>query len=78
VLKTRIMPTLLCKDFELVKGVGFDSWRCVGSLLQAIRVYEMRGVDELVFLDITATWKIECRISNLLTTLLMNVLCLSQ
>ena len=54
-LKTRIMPTLLYKDFELVKGVGFDSWRCVGSLLQAIRVYEMREVDELVFLDINAT-----------------------
>lgn len=54
-LKTRIMPTLLYKDFELVKGVRFDSWRCVGSLLQAIRVYEMREVDELIFLDITST-----------------------
>ena len=54
-LKTRIMPTLLYKDFELVKGIGFDSWRRVGSLLQAIRVYNMREVDELIFLDITAT-----------------------
>jgi len=54
-LKTRIIPTLLYKNFTLVKGVRFDSWRRVGSLMQAVKVYEMRGVDELIFLDITAT-----------------------
>ena len=55
VLKTRIIPTLLYKDLGLVKGVGFDSWRRVGSAMQSIKVYNMREVDELVFLDITAT-----------------------
>jgi imidazole glycerol-phosphate synthase subunit HisF len=55
VLKTRIIPTLLYKDFGLVKGIGFDSRRAVGSAMQAIKVYEMRGVDELVFLDVTAS-----------------------
>ena len=54
-LKTRIMPTLLFKDFGLVKGVGFDSGRRVGPALQSIRVYNLREVDELVFLDIGAT-----------------------
>lgn len=54
-LKVRIMPTLLYKDFELVKGKGFDSWRCVGSVMQSIRVYNMREVDELIFVDIAAT-----------------------
>ena len=54
-LKTRLMPTLLYKDSTLVKGVGFDSWRRVGSLMQAVKIYNMRQVDELVFLDITAT-----------------------
>lgn len=54
-LKTRIMPTLLFKDVGLVKGVGFDSWRRVGSAVQAVKVYNMREVDELVFFDITAT-----------------------
>lgn len=49
------MPTLLYKDFTLVKGVKFDSWRRVGSVTQSIRVYNMREVDELVFLDISAT-----------------------
>ena len=54
-LKTRIMPTLLHKDVGLVKGKSFDSWRRVGSAMQAIKVYNMREVDELVFLDIAAT-----------------------
>lgn len=54
-LKIRIMPTLLYRDYELVKGIGFDSWRGVGSAMQAVRVYNMRAVDELIFLDITAT-----------------------
>lgn len=54
-LKVRIMPTLLYKDLGLVKGMRFDSWRRVGSLMQAIKVYNMREVDELLFLDITAT-----------------------
>lgn len=54
-LKTRIMPTLLYRGSGLVKGVGFDAWRTVGAALQAVRVYNMRQVDELVFLDIDAT-----------------------
>lgn len=54
-LKTRVMPTLLYKDVEVVKGVGFDSWRRVGSVMQAVRVYNLREVDELVFLDVSAT-----------------------
>lgn len=54
-LKTRVMPTLLHKDLGLVKGVRFDSWRRVGSAMQAVKVYNMREVDELVFLDISAT-----------------------
>src|SRR3954451_5304465 len=54
-LKTRVMPTLLHKDLGLVKGVRFDSWRRVGSAMQSVKVYNMREVDELVFLDITAT-----------------------
>jgi len=54
-VKIRVMPTLLYKDLGLVKGKGFDSWRRVGSVMQSVKVYNMREVDELVFLDITAT-----------------------
>lgn len=54
-LKTRIIPTLLWKNFGLVKGIGFDSWRRVGPVLPAIKVYNTRDVDELMLLDITAS-----------------------
>jgi imidazole glycerol-phosphate synthase subunit HisF len=54
-LKKRIIPTLLYKDMTLVKGVAFDSWRRVGSVIQAVKVYNMRDVDELIFEDITAS-----------------------
>jgi cyclase len=54
-LKVRIIPILLYKEHGLAKGVAFDSWRRVGTALPAIKVYCMREVDELVFLDIAAT-----------------------
>ena len=54
-LKIRIIPVLLYKNIGLVKGVQFDSWRRIGSPMQAVKVYNMREVDELIFLDITAT-----------------------
>jgi len=54
-LKVRVIPTLLWKDFGLVKGIGFDSWRRVGPVLPAVKVYNSRDVDELIFADITAS-----------------------
>jgi len=54
-LKTRIIPTLLWKNHGLVKGTGFDSWRRVGTVLPSIKVYNLREVDEIAVLDITAT-----------------------
>lgn len=53
-LKVRVIPTLLWKNFGLVKGVGFDSWRRIGPVLPAIKVYNQREVDELVLVDIVA------------------------
>jgi len=55
VLKARVIPTILWKDIGIVKGIGFNSWRRVGSLLPAIKVYNTRQVDELIIVDITAT-----------------------
>lgn len=54
-LKIRIIPTLLFKDVGLVKGIQFDSWRRTGTAMQAIKVYNLREVDEIIFVDITAT-----------------------
>jgi cyclase len=53
-LKVRVIPTLLWKQFGLVKGVGFDSWRRVGPVLPTIKVYNQREVDELILVDILA------------------------
>lgn len=46
---------MLWKDVGLVKGINFDSKRRVGSIIPAIKVYNLRQVDELVLFDITAT-----------------------
>lgn len=54
-LKHRVIPTLLWKPPGLVKGVGFDSWRSIGAVMPAIKVYNMRDVDELILMDISAT-----------------------
>tara|TARA_B100001564_G_scaffold352236_2_gene359322 strand:+ start:9406 stop:10161 length:756 start_codon:yes stop_codon:yes gene_type:complete len=55
VLKKRIIPTLLFNNLKLVKGINFRSWRTAGSIMQAIRIYNIREVDELILLDIAAT-----------------------
>lgn len=54
-LKVRVIPTLLWKNFGLVKGVQFNSWRRVGAVLPAVKVYNTRDVDELVLVNITAS-----------------------
>lgn len=53
-LKVRIIPTMLLKQFGLVKGIGFQSWRRVGPIMPAVKVYNRREVDELILLDIVA------------------------
>ena len=54
-LARRIIPVLLCRGRQLIKGKNFNSWRTVGHAEQAVRIYQKRNVDELVLLDISAT-----------------------
>tara|TARA_B110000046_G_scaffold146835_1_gene154318 strand:- start:944 stop:1690 length:747 start_codon:yes stop_codon:yes gene_type:complete len=54
-LKNRIIPVLTFNGFGLVKTKQFKNPRMVGNPVQAARVYNSRGVDELVFVDIAAT-----------------------
>jgi cyclase len=54
-LKTRIIPILTFNGFALVKTKRFENPRMVGNPVQAARVYNSRGVDELAFIDIFAT-----------------------
>ena len=53
--KVRIIPTVLFRDTNTMKGKNFKSWRVVGSVMQSIKLYSLREVDELIFLDVTAT-----------------------
>ena len=54
-LAKRIIPTLLVRGRQLVKGSQFNSWRSVGLAAQAVRIHQARGVDEIVICDISAT-----------------------
>jgi cyclase len=54
-LATRIIPVLLNKRGALVKGRKFNHGRVIGHTLQAIRVYQARDVDELIYLDVAAS-----------------------
>jgi imidazole glycerol-phosphate synthase subunit HisF len=54
-LKTRVMPCLLLKEGALVKTIKFKDPGYIGDPINAIRIYNEKEVDELIFLDITAT-----------------------
>jgi cyclase len=54
-LKIRIIPVLNFNGFALVKTKQFKNPRMVGNPVQSARIYNSRGVDELIFTDIFAT-----------------------
>lgn len=51
----RVIPCLLLQGRGLVKTVSFRRPRYVGDPINAVRIFNDKGVDELVFLDISAT-----------------------
>ncbi len=54
-LKTRVIPCLLLKSGGLVKTIQFKNPTYVGDPINAIKIFNDKEVDELVFLDITAS-----------------------
>jgi len=56
-LAKRIIPCLDVKDGETVKGVNFVDLRSAGDPVELGKVYSEAGADELVFLDITASFE---------------------
>jgi cyclase len=54
-LRTRIIPALLLRGESLVKTVGFGKFTYVGDPCNTVRIFNELEVDELLFLDITAT-----------------------
>lgn len=56
-LKHRVIPCVLLKDWQLVKSIGFGSFRTIGHPTSTARIYNARNVDELIVLDIDASLK---------------------
>jgi cyclase len=55
VFRPRVIPVLLLKGQGLVKTVKFSKQTYIGDPINAVRIFNDLQVDELVFVDITAT-----------------------
>ena len=56
-LAKRIIPCLDVRDGRVVKGVNFVNIRDAGDPVELATYYSKQGADEIVFLDITATYE---------------------
>ncbi len=54
-LAKRIIAALDIKEGRVVKGINFKNLRDAGDPVQLAKRYEDEGIDEIVFLDITAS-----------------------
>jgi len=54
-LKTRVIPCLLLKGAGLVKTKQFKNPIYIGDPINAVKIFNDKEVDELIFLDISAT-----------------------
>lgn len=53
--KTRVIPVLLLRGRGLVKTTKFKDPKYIGDPINSVRIFNEKEVDELIFLDITAT-----------------------
>ena len=56
-LTKRIIPCLDVKNGRVVKGVNFINLKDAGDAVENAKYYDKAGADELVFLDITASYE---------------------
>ena len=54
-LRIRVIPALLLRNESLVKTVRFGKFTYVGDPCNTVRIFNELEVDELLFLDITAS-----------------------
>jgi cyclase len=54
-LRTRVIPALLLRNESLVKTIRFGKFTYVGDPANTVRIFNELEVDELIFLDITAS-----------------------
>lgn len=53
--RPRIIPVLLIDDQDLIKTVQFDKRTYLGDPVNAVKIFNRKGIDELSILDIGAT-----------------------
>lgn len=56
-LTKRIIPCLDMTEGKVVKGIKFETFHDAGDPVKLAKKYNKQGADELVFLDITATFE---------------------
>ncbi|MBU0633654.1 MAG: imidazole glycerol phosphate synthase subunit HisF [Candidatus Omnitrophica bacterium] len=56
-LAKRIIPCLDVKDGRVVKGINFLNLKDAGDPVEQAAIYSREGADEVVFLDITASFE---------------------
>jgi cyclase len=54
-IETRVIPCLLLRNVGLVKTLRFKEPKYLGDPINIVKIFNDKEVDELVFLDITAT-----------------------
>ena len=69
----RIIPCLDVKDGQVVKGIHFEGLRQVGDPVELGAAYAREGADELVFLDISATFEGRKTFSTLVTQIARHI-----
>jgi cyclase len=53
--RPRVIPCLLLKGLGLVKSIRFRDYRYIGDPINAVKIFNDKHADELVFLDILAS-----------------------
>ncbi|MCX5710368.1 MAG: imidazole glycerol phosphate synthase subunit HisF [Candidatus Omnitrophica bacterium] len=72
-LAKRIIPCLDIKDNRVVKGVKFLGLKDAGDPVEVARAYDQQQADELVFLDITASFENRKTLIGLVEKIAQNI-----
>jgi len=72
-LTKRIIPCLDIKGDRVVKGVKFLGLRDAGDPVEVAKIYDQQQADELVFLDITASFENRKTLINLVEEIAKNI-----
>jgi len=72
-LTKRIVPCLDIKENRVVKGVKFLGLKDAGDPVEVARIYDQQQADELVFLDITASFENRKTLIELVRAIAVNI-----